>query len=229
MYKENSKSQNSKEAIMNQLNQLRKSNQVISSGIGNSLSSLWKLRGIKGNKLSSIFLLIIAAVLTIYIPTLNAAPLDSNTLNSIRSMLVQSRETELESLRISIEKVTSDPVPYLISISEETNLRIYVRTKAVALLSNYNDPSITSFLETKIDDTNLHESIRRISVKSYTESSYKKSPERVEEFLSQRANDKVLRKSIQSNLETARTNFNKVDKNKKFKPNQTEQEHFRRK
>jgi hypothetical protein len=71
-------------------------------------------------------------------------------------------------------------------------------------------------------------SFRKFSVKSYTESSYKKSPERVEEFLSQRANDSVLRKSIQSNLKTARENFNQADKKKNFKPNHSEQE-FRKK
>jgi hypothetical protein len=211
------------------LKNLLKSLEADESTDGTSNPSFILSKGTKSKKKISSLLSAFLIVFCMQFSNLNAAPLDSNTLNTIRTMLVQSRETELESLRISIEKIVAEPTPYLIAISEETNLRIYVRTKAVALLSNYNDPSITSFLETKIDDTKLHESIRRISVKSYTESSYKKTPERVEDFLAQRANDKVLRKSIQSNLETARTNFNKVDKNKKFKPNQTEQEHFRRK
>ncbi|NCN09060.1 MAG: hypothetical protein GW938_04380 [Leptospira sp.] len=211
------------------LKYLLKSLEADESTDGTSNPSFILSKGTKIKKKISSLLSAFLIVFCMQFSNLNAAPLDSNTLNTIRTMLVQSRETELESLRISIEKIAAEPTPYLIAISEETNLRIYVRTKAVALLSNYNDPSITSFLETKIDDTKLHESIRKISVKSYTESSYKKTPERVEDFLAQRANDKVLRKSIQSNLETARTNFNKVDKNKKFKPNQTEQEHFRRK
>ncbi|MCZ8239725.1 MAG: hypothetical protein O9346_00275 [Leptospiraceae bacterium] len=175
-----------------------------------------------------IFLFGLLTMLGVYLPSLNAAPLDSNKLDSIRTMLVQSREVELEGLKTSIEKITNDPIPYLIAIADQTDLRVYVRTKAVALLSNYNDPSVTSYLETKIEDTHLHESIRKFSVKSYTESSYKKSPERVEEFLSQRANDSVLRKSIQSNLKTARENFNQADKKKNFKPNHSEQE-FRKK
>lgn len=175
-----------------------------------------------------IFLFGLLAMISVYLPSLNAAPLDSNKLDSIRTMLLQSREVELESLKTSIEKITNDPIPYLIAIADQTDLRVYVRTKAVALLSNYNDPSVTSYLETKIEDTHLHESIRKFSVKSYTESSYKKSPERVEEFLSQRANDSVLRKSIQSNLKTARENFNQADKKKNFKPNHSEQE-FRKK
>lgn len=209
-------------------NQLKSIKTNKSTG-GTSNPSFILSKGTKSKKKISSLLFGLLVIFSMQILTLDAAPLDSNTLNTIRTMLVQSRETELESLRISIEKIAAEPTPYLIAISEETNLRIYVRTKAVALLSNYNDPSITSFLETKIDDTKLHESIRRISVKSYTESSYKKTPERVEDFLAQRSNDKILRKSIQSNLQTARTNFNKVDKNKKFKPNQSEQEHFRRK
>jgi hypothetical protein len=158
-----------------------------------------------------------------------ANSLDGTKLNSIRSLLIQDRESKIEELKLVIEKIESNPVPYLMHISDESNLRVYVKSRAVALLAFYQDVSIAPYLEGKIDDAKTHESIRKISVKSYTQSTYKKSPERVEDFLANRSNDKVLRSSIENNLNKARKEFNKKGKINKLKPNQSDQQNFKKK
>ncbi|PKA17569.1 hypothetical protein [Leptospira haakeii] len=153
-----------------------------------------------------------------------AQSIDPSVYSKVKSDLTISRHKSKAEFKTSLDRIVSDPVPYLKAITEDSSIRIYVKEKAIALLEYYPTEESESVLKSKIEDGNQHKSLRNLSVKSYSSAFYGKDPQKAEIFLGTFKNDKSIGKTVDSTLQEARYSAFK----KKTLPSKEDFEKYRR-
>lgn len=140
-----------------------------------------------------------------------AQNLDSNVYSKIKESLVLTRHSTSSDLKASIDRISNNPVPYLIAISQEAGVRIYVKEKAIYLLKDYQTEDSANFLRSRIEQESLHPSLRKFAVKGYTDGFYSTDPLKVETFLKKFQSDTKIGNTVLKSLKKVRfENFRKT-------------------
>ncbi|GBF48536.1 hypothetical protein LPTSP4_00350 [Leptospira ryugenii] len=134
-----------------------------------------------------------------------AQSLDTSTYQRIKSVLVQTGHQQVEELRTQVDRVTSEPVPYLKALVNEAGLRVYAKERAIMLLQYYPSADTEKFLEQKINDETDRSSVRTFAVKSYANGFYWRNQTKVEGFLKEKRDDSQLRTVIDQSLSEVKT------------------------
>ena len=95
-----------------------------------------------------------------------AESLDPNRYQKIKRVLSQTGHLDLEDMKRSMESIVSYPAPYLRTLSEEAGVRIYVKERAIMLLSHYPDGDSENLLKGNVANQALHPSLRKFSARS---------------------------------------------------------------
>ncbi|PJZ50624.1 hypothetical protein [Leptospira saintgironsiae] len=158
-------------------------------------------------KLKSLFMI---GLVAIGLP-ISAQNLDTNVYSKIKESLTLTRHSSSVDLRASINRISSNPVPYLVAISQESGVRIYVKEKAIYLLKDYQTDESANFLRSRIEQDNIHPSLRKFAVKGYTDGFYTNDPLKVETFLKKFQSDKKIGTTVVKSLQKVRfENFRKT-------------------
>jgi len=135
-----------------------------------------------------------------------AQSLDTATYNRIKSIILQTGHQQVEELKTQVDQITSDPAPYLKSISNESGVRIYAKERAILLLQFYPTEDIETFLQQKIGDDAAPKSLRNFAVRSYANGFYWRNQTKVEGFLKEFRSESNLRTVVDRSLEEVKTN-----------------------
>ena len=142
--------------------------------------------------------------------TLFAESLDPNRYQKIKRFLSQTGHIEMDVMKQSIESVVSYPAPYLRSLSEESGVRIYVKERALVLLSYYPDGESETLLKSNVANQSLHPSLRKFSARSYRDGFVSKKADQVNAYLSQYSNDAKIGSTVRTLLDPKmKNNFKK--------------------
>lgn len=142
---------------------------------------------------------------------ISAQNLDTDVYSKIKESLVVTRHSTISDLKASVDRISNNPVPYLIAISQEAGVRIYVKEKAIYLLKDYQTDDSANFLRSRIEQENVHPSLRKFAVKGYTDGFYSTNPLKVETFLKKFQSDKKIGTTVVKSLQKVRfENFRKT-------------------
>ncbi len=131
--------------------------------------------------------------------------LDSTTYGRLKTVILQTGHQRVEDLRLQVDQVTSDPVPYLKSISNESGIRIYAKERAILMLQFYPSDDTETFLQEKIGDEFAPKSLRNFAVRSYANGFYWRNQTKVEGFLKEFRSENFLRTTVDRSLAEVKT------------------------
>lgn len=130
-----------------------------------------------------------------------AESLDPNRYQKIKRVLSQTGHLDLEDMKRSMESIVSYPAPYLRTLSEESGVRIYVKERAIMLLSHYPDGDSENLLKSNVANQALHPSLRKFSARSYRDGFIGKKADQVNAYLNQYRYDAKIGDTVRTLLD----------------------------
>lgn len=156
------------------------------------------------------------SVLIFVVSPLLSDELDPILYNKIKESLSDTHhQVDLDAMKLRLNKIHSNPLPYLIKISESKDSYVFVRARAIRMMETFSGEVTIHLLEKTIANESENVHLRKLAVRSYS-SLLKNNQTKRNGFLKQFETDKhlgnFLKQSVQrGNLDSMPSHIKKKD------------------